>query len=214
MHTTNDRHSAPGVMGRVLHSPAAYDLLAGLLLLGRERAFREGLVTLADLEPGQSVLDVGCGTGSLAIAAKRRVGAAGTVDGLDASPEMIEAARRKAGKAGVEVTFTTGVVEALPYADGRFDVVMSTLMLHHLPSVARELCAREMRRVLKPAGRILAVDFGASSGHGHGLFQHFHRHGNVAVEEIATLLRGAGLTILGSGPVGVRNMNFVLATRP
>ena len=66
MTTTKNRHSAPGTKGRVLHSAAGYDLLAWLLLLGRERAFRERLVGLARLEPGQSVLDIGCGTGSLA----------------------------------------------------------------------------------------------------------------------------------------------------
>jgi ubiquinone/menaquinone biosynthesis C-methylase UbiE len=113
----NDRHSAPGTKGRVLHSAVGYDLLAWLLLLGRERAFRERLVRLARLESGQSVLDIGCGTGSLALAAKRRVGHSGTVQGIDASPEMITRARKKASKAGVDVTFTDGVVETLPFPD-------------------------------------------------------------------------------------------------
>jgi ubiquinone/menaquinone biosynthesis C-methylase UbiE len=180
-------------------------------LLGRERAFRERLVQLARLEPGQSVLDVGCGTGSLAIAAKRRVGAAGTVQGIDASPEMIARARTKARKAGLDVHFTIGVVEALPFPDGHFDAVLSTLMLHHLPRDARQQCAREMRRVLKPGGHVLAVDFGGAARDRKGLIGHFHRHGRVEVHDIVKLLGEAGFEIAESGAVGVRDMNFVLA---
>jgi ubiquinone/menaquinone biosynthesis C-methylase UbiE len=211
MTKTKDRHSAPGTKGRVLHSAAGYDLLAWLLLLGKEGTFRERLVLLAALEPGESVLDIGCGTGSLAMAAKRRVGPSGTVQGIDASPEMIARARRKARKAGLDVTFTTGVVEALPFPDGHFDAVLSTLMLHHLPREPRQQCAREMRRVLKPGGRVLAVDFGGATGDRKSLLEHFHRHGRVDVHDIVTLLSEAGLEIVESGAVGIRDMNFVLA---
>jgi ubiquinone/menaquinone biosynthesis C-methylase UbiE len=209
---TRGRRSAPGTKGRVLHSAAGYDLLAWLLLLGRERAFRDRLVRLARLEPGQSVLDIGCGTGSLAIAAKRRVGPFGSVHGIDASPEMIARARKKASKAGVDVTFTTGVVEELPFPDEHFDAALSTLMLHHLPRAAREQCVRETRRVLKPGGRVLAVDFGGATGDRRSLIEHFHRHGRVDVHDIVKLLSEAGLEIIESGPVGVRDLNFVLAT--
>ena len=90
--------AAPVTKGRVMRSSARYyDLLVWLLTLGRERAFRERLIELARLRPGEWVLDVGCGTGTLAIAAKRRVGPAGNVHGIDASPEMIAAqvARRR-----------------------------------------------------------------------------------------------------------------------
>ncbi len=211
MTKTKDRHSAPGTKGRVLHSAAGYDVLACLLLLGRERAFRERLVRLARLKPGQSVLDIGCGTGSLAIAAKRRVEPSGTVQGIDASPEMIARARRKASKAGVDVAFTNGVVEALPFPDGHFDAVLSTLMLHHLPRDARQQCACEMRRVLKPGGRVLAVDFGGPAGDRKSLMEHFHRHGRVEVHDIVQLLSDAGLKTVESGAVGVRDLNFVLA---
>src|SRR5687768_2717271 len=158
--TTNDGATVPRTKGLVMHSQARYyDLLAWLLTLGREPAFRARLVDLARLKPGEAVLDVGCGTGTLAIAARQRVGAAGTVHGIDASPEMIAQARRKAMKAGIDVVFQSGIVEALPFPDAHFDVVLSTLMLHHLPRLVREQCAREMRRVLKPGGRLLAVDF-------------------------------------------------------
>src|SRR5262245_39034218 len=165
MTKVEEQNVTPATTGLVLHGTARfYDLMAWVFMLGRERVFREKVIDLARLKPGESVLDVGCGTGTLAIAAKRRVGSTGMVYGLDASPEMIVRAERKAKKERVEVVFKIGVVEALPFPDAHFDVVLSTLMLHHLPRKAREQCAREMRRVLKPSGRVLAVDFGGSEG--------------------------------------------------
>src|SRR5215510_13335927 len=95
----------PSRTGKVLHAAAAYDLLVWLITLGRERTFREKMLRLAHLEPGESVLDVGCGTGSLAIVAKRQVGPTGTVCGVDASPEMIARAEKKSRKRGVGVVF-------------------------------------------------------------------------------------------------------------
>jgi SAM-dependent methyltransferase len=87
---------------------------------------------------------VGCGTGTLAIAAKRQVGTMGTVYGVDASPEMIARAGKKASKAGVEIVLKNGLAEALPFPDGHFDAVLSTVMLHHLPGKLRSQCAGEM----------------------------------------------------------------------
>jgi ubiquinone/menaquinone biosynthesis C-methylase UbiE len=112
----------------------------------------------------------------------------------------------------VDVTFTNGVVEGLPFPGEHFDTVLSTLMLHHLPRAAREQCVREIRRVLKPGGRVLAVDFGGTTGGRKSFIEHFHRHGRVDVHDIIKLLSEAGLEIIESGPVGVRDLNFVLAT--
>ena len=78
---------------KVIHWARAYDLLVWALMLGRERTFREKTLDLACLAEGDSVLDVGCGTGTLAILAKNRVGNLGKVTGVDASPEMINRAR-------------------------------------------------------------------------------------------------------------------------
>jgi ubiquinone/menaquinone biosynthesis C-methylase UbiE len=199
---------APRTNGRVLHWAARYDLLAWLFTRGRERAFRERLLDLARLEPGQSVLDVGCGTGTLAIAATRRVQPTGAVHGIDASPQMIARATRKAAKAGAPAVFQVAAAERMPFPEGNFDVVLSTLMLHHLPRKTRQQCANEIRRVLKPGGRVLAVDFGRPAH--RGLAAHFHRHGHVAVEDIRSVLGGAGLTVVESGPVGMGNLHFVL----
>ena len=208
---STDRHSMPGARGLVLHAAAGYDFLAWVLLRGREREFRDRLVRLARVEPGEAVLDIGCGTGSLAIAAKRRVGPSGLVHGIDASPEMIVRARKKASRAGMEVTFTLAAAEALPFPDGSVDVVLSTLMLHHLPRPTREQCAREVRRVLKPGGRVLAVDFGKPAGRPRSFIDHLHRHGGVDLGAIRELLQQAQFEIIESGAVGVQDLNFVLA---
>ena len=205
----------PRTSGIVLHSPRLYDLTVWLAFLGKEHSFREKVLNLGRVARGESVLDAGCGTGTLAIAAKKRVGAAGAVHGLDASMEMLERAEKKARKAGVEVFFRSGVAEALPFADAQFNVVLSTVMLHHLPQKARLQFASEIRRVLKPAGRVLIVDFEGFSDQKRSILSHFHRpHGHVRVQDIVALLTQAGLKTIESGDVGMRDLQFVLATRP
>jgi ubiquinone/menaquinone biosynthesis C-methylase UbiE len=196
--------------GRILHDARAYDLLAWLFMRGDEGAFRQQIVDLARLAPGESILDIGCGTGTLAILAKKYAGPTSAVQGVDASPEMIERAQKKAKRAGVEVSFERALVEALPFAAGRFDVVFSTLMLHHLPRPVREQCAREIRRVAKSGARVVVVDFGAASPR-KGLLAHFHRHGRVAQHEVVRVLRDAGLSIVESGPMGPHDAYFVVA---
>jgi ubiquinone/menaquinone biosynthesis C-methylase UbiE len=211
---TTTENVAPGTTGLVLHAAAGYDLLIWLVTFGRERAFREKILQLAHLQPGEFVLDVGCGTGTLAIAAKRQVGSTGAVYGLDASPEMIARANKKARKAGVDVVFKNAAAQALPFPDAQFDAALTTLMLHHLPRKARQQCTCEIRRVLKPGGRVLAVDFGGSAPARRGLFRHFHRHGHVNLRDIIGLLTEAGLSAVESGAVGMKDLQFVLATVP
>ena len=199
--------------GRVLHSAGAYDWLAWLLLGGRERAFRQRVLELAHVTTRDAVLDVGCGTGTLAILAKERVGPSGAAHGIDASPEMIAKARRKAKRAGLEVSFEQAVVEAMPFPAQKFDAVLSTLMLHHLPRPVREQCAREMRRVARPGGRIVVVDFGARTGAG-SILERFHRHGRIEPAEIQRVLTDAGLRVEQSGAMGLHDLQFVVARVP
>ncbi len=196
--------------GLVLHSAARYDLLVWLKTLGRERTFRKQMLNFARLKTGESVLDVGCGTGTLAIEAKRQVGPRGMVCGIDASPEMVARAERKARRAGMEVTFREDAAQAMPFPDAYFDVVVSTLVLHHLPRKGRQQCAAEMRRVVKPQGRVLVVDFASGGSHGQRLLAHFHRHGGSKLDDVIALLSEAGLSVRESGVAG-SDMLFALA---
>src|SRR5262245_60234703 len=107
------------------------------------------LVKHAGIRAGQEVLDVGCGTGVVAITAAR-IGARGR--GLDLTPELLERARENARIAGVEIDFLEGDVEALPFADATFDVVLS--QFGHMFAPRPEIAVREMLRVLKPGGTI------------------------------------------------------------
>ena len=202
---------APRTHGSVINWAAQYDFVAWLMTLGKERELRERTLSLAGLREGDTVLDVGCGTGTLAIAASRHVGAAGRVRGIDASPPMIARATRKAAKAAVEATFQVALAESLPFSDAAFDVVLSTLMLHHLPRKTRQQCGAEIERVLKPGGRVLAVDFGRPKR--RGFLSHFHRHGHVTVDDIVRLLKEAGLRPIRQGAVGMNNLDFVLAKK-
>lgn len=211
--TTAPQASAPATKGMVVHWAARYDLLIWALTLGRERRLRERLLEPVNLRAGESVLDVGCGTGTLAMIARDRVGPAGSVHGIDPSPEMIVRARHKAAKSVVDVTFDTAVAESLPFSDGRFDVVLCTVMLHHLPRAIRAQSIREMGRVLKPGGRLLAVDFG-ERGHGGGLIARIHRRAQLRGRELEELVGVGGLRVIDSGAVGMWNLQFAVAESP
>jgi len=201
--------------GRVLHWAFRYDVLVWLVSFGRERDFREKTLRFARLKSGESVLDIGCGTGTLAIAAKRHLGMAGIVHGIDASSEMIARAKKKARKAGADVSFQIALAEALPFPDGQFDAVVSTVMLHHLPRKPRQQCASEVRRVLKPGGRVLAVDFAGETRQRPWLPKHFHgRHGRVAPQDLIALFTDSGLRLIENGPLGFGDMHYVLAEAP
>ena len=126
---------------------------------GYGETFRKEIVNQAALKPGESVLDCGCGTGTLAIIAKRQVGG-GRVHGIDLSPDQLKIAKRKAQKEGPGLEFHEGSVDELPFPDATFDAIFCTLMLHHLPRKVKSAAFQEMRRVLRPGGRIVIADFG------------------------------------------------------
>jgi len=199
--------------GIVLHAAGGYDLLLSMLSLGREKKFRRRILSKANLVAGEHVLDIGCGTGTTAMLAKEIVGAQGLVCGVDASAQMIARARRKASRASLDIDFTQGLVESLPFGDGQFDVVLSSMMLHHLPAKLRRQCASEVRRVLKPGGRIFAVDFTTAPSE-KGFIAHFHRHGHISFAELVEIFRQAGMTIRSSGEAGLVDLHYVLATVP
>jgi ubiquinone/menaquinone biosynthesis C-methylase UbiE len=152
---------SPHTHGRPIHWAWFYDTFVWLTSLGQERFLRRMTLDLAQLRPGEKVLDVGCGTGSLTIGAEERVGPTGEAHGIDAAVEMIGAARAKAEKAVASVDFRVGLAECLPFPDDAVDVVLSSLMVHHLPGVdLKRQSFAEMHRVLKPGGRLLIVDIG------------------------------------------------------
>ena len=201
----------PGTGSKLIRWARSYDLLVWVLTLGRDRAFREKTLDLAQVAPGESVLDIGCGTGTLAIAAKQRVGLAASVTGVDARREMIARARKKARNAGADVTFAAADVENLPYSAGTFDVVLSTVMLHHLSEQARQKCISEVRRVLKPGGRLLVLDFGGAATQRRTRAGRMHHHAQFNLLEVVPQVRAAGLSRLESGSAGFRDLQFVRA---
>lgn len=199
--------------GAIVHWAGRYDFLISVLTLGAERRFRERLLEPAHLRAGESVLDIGCGTGSLAIVARRQVGTAGDVHGIDPSPEMIDRARRKATRAHTDVGFEVAYAQALPYPDARFDVVLSSVMLHHIPRAGREEALREVQRVLKPDGRLFAVDFGIDKSGTKGLLGHLHRHGGLSSRDLTLLATQAGFHVTDSGPLGRWDLQYVSAVK-
>jgi SAM-dependent methyltransferase len=116
----------------------------------------------------------------------------------------------------VGVRFEVGVIEALPHPDGQFDVVLSSLMLHHLPDELKRRGFAEVRRVLRPAGRFVAVDFGATPGEGlgHVACALGLRKGRDHAERLAEMLREAGFGSVETGPTGQRGLAFIRGLKP
>jgi ubiquinone/menaquinone biosynthesis C-methylase UbiE len=164
-------------------------------LLGIEPAHRR-LLEQADIQPGHRVLEIGCGTGNLAVLTKRLHPEAKVV-GLDPDPKALARARRKAEREGISVTFDRGFSDALPYPEGSFDRVLSALMFHHLLNLndkAKTLI--EARRVLAPGGSLHLLDFGGATARSDGIFSRLLHHteqlrDNVG-DRIPTLMREAG----------------------
>ncbi len=204
---------SPETQGNVLHKAVPYDFHTRRLLKSSEASIH----MLSGLKPGDKVLDVGCGSGRLTIAAQTWVNPAGEAHGIDPSPEMIEVARRNAARAGQPVKFETGMVEALPFPDGSFDVVMSRLVLHHLPGDLKSRGLAEMRRVLKPGGLCLVIDFEPPKS---PLLRHLtrvilnHTMAQVDIREYMPLLTAAGFTEVETGPTGSRLLSYVRGKSP
>ncbi len=125
----------------------------------RESLIKGRLVEQLKIEKGDRVLDIGCGTGTLALMIKKRHADAEVI-GLDGDPGVLAIARKKAAKLGVEIGLDCGMGFALPYPDGFFDRVVSSLMLHHLTRDNKKRALAEARRVLRPGGQLHIADFG------------------------------------------------------
>jgi SAM-dependent methyltransferase len=134
-----------------------YDMAIRLTM--REGLLRPLIIQMLQLQPGMAVLDVGCGTGSLAIQIKHANPLVEVV-GVDPDPDVLRIARTKAQRSGTPLDFTQGNAERLPFETRSFDVVVSSLAFHHLTPGAKEKALGEAFRVLKPGGRLTIADFG------------------------------------------------------
>jgi len=159
MHNEPKTKSGPETTGTTIHWASQYDIFTSLMGLGVNRPNSRMVIELAKIKAGDKVLDVGCGTGNLTLTAKLYTGASGSVYGIDASPEMIELAQKKAKRLGSETIFEVGLIEKLAYPDNTFDTVISRLVIHHLPDDLKRIAFTEILRVLKADGHLLVADF-------------------------------------------------------
>ena len=216
---THTHESPAQTEGRLIRWASFYDGLVNIVTLGHVRLLRNLTVDQALLKPGEKVLDVGCGTGGVTIPAKLRVGKTGEAAGIDPSPEMIAVARKKAGRAGLEIDFRVGVIESLPYGDATFDAVTSSLMMHHLPEHLQAKGLAEIKRVLKPGGRLLIADMTRSTTSMHerifaALTMH-HGHGTqFGIEDLPKLLKRAGFKEIRQLDDHFLTIGFVRAINP
>ena len=125
----------------------------------RELELKRRLIVQARIEPGQRVLDLGCGTATLTILLKQTHPAAEVV-GLDGDPKILTIAEAKVAKAGVDLTLDQGLAYDMPYPDQSFDRVVSSLVIHHLTTENKRRAFKEIYRVLRPGGELHVLDFG------------------------------------------------------
>lgn len=138
-----------------------YDAVVGVTT--REQVFKRALIAQADIAPGHQVLDLACGTGTLAIWLKQGEPSA-RVTGVDGDPAMLALATTKAAAAGVSITFEPALANALPFASATFDRALSSLFFHHLTLEQKRLAALELFRVLKPGAELHVADWGVPTG--------------------------------------------------
>jgi ubiquinone/menaquinone biosynthesis C-methylase UbiE len=181
-------------------------------LMGVPRVHRR-LVELAGVEPGHRVLEIGCGTGNLALRAQRMHPDAELV-GIDPDPLALARARRKAERKGLPVRFDQGKAGELPYPDESMDRVLSAFMFHHLDDAEKRRALAEIGRVLRPGGQLHLVDV---AGHHHGSFgermQRSERLRDNAGDGIPDRMREAGFTDVRTGERGRLRTTFYRAAR-
>lgn len=134
-----------------------YDFLANILGFGITE--RKKILELLKIKPHARLFDAGCGTGSLLTLAKKRYPKNEMV-GIDIDKHVLKIAKQKMKKDKVVVKLDRGSLDQLPYSDAMFDVVVSSLVFHHLPLDTKRKAMKEIKRVMKKRGRFLLVDFG------------------------------------------------------
>lgn len=192
--------------GRVIRWAWFYDIGMNILFLGKRNKLDENATQLAEIKPGDKVLDVGCGTGNLAIAAKKIAGDKGEIFGIDPSSEMIEFASKKALKEKIDISFQIGAIENIPFPDNSFDVVLSTLMIHHLPGDELKIKGfSEIHRVLKSGGCLLVVDIDTPNA----LIAFLSSHHKTSPRQYQPLMEKSGFREIEFGRTGFRMFSFI-----
>jgi ubiquinone/menaquinone biosynthesis C-methylase UbiE len=139
-------------------NPRMYDLVTALMMTGRQKAIRQMTIELAEIHTGNQVLEIGCGTGTLTILAKKQTGENGLVFGIDPLPQMIKRAQQKAAKSKLKIDFQIAPYEQIPFPENHFDVVLASFMIFHTNDDTRQQGLNEVFRVLKPGGKFLIID--------------------------------------------------------
>jgi ubiquinone/menaquinone biosynthesis C-methylase UbiE len=185
-------HHVPG-LGHARLTPL-YDIVTRLVGMP---AVHDRLLRQSDVRPDHRVLEIGCGTGNLALRVKRAQPGA-HVAGIDPDSRAVVIAQGKAARAGFDIDWTSGVAQRLPYPDGAFDRVLSSLMLHHLDTEQRSAALAEARRVLAVDGSLHAVDLGGTTDHKDGFItRKLARTARLADnyhDQLVTSLTDAGFT--------------------
>ncbi len=150
--------------GRTIGTPRMYDLVTAVLFAGRRRQAFRALAVASGARTGDRILDVGCGTGYFVRMLAEIAGPPGAVVGVDAAPEMIAHASSRS-RSAANVSFEVGSAGALSFPDSSFDVVVSSLTMHHVAPAEQLAAVQEMRRVLRPGGTLLIAEFQAPTGH-------------------------------------------------
>ena len=134
-------------------------LYDGVAWVVGERRFKRHLIACARIEPGQRVLDVGCGTGTLALLVREMCPGA-IITGMDIDPRILAIARRKIARAGADIDVQQSSATDPPFPPASFDRVLSTLMLHHLTTPQKQATFSAVRRLLRPGGELHVADWG------------------------------------------------------
>jgi SAM-dependent methyltransferase len=202
-------------IGTLHGSGRTYDVCAAVFFGGRRRRVFTQLAAKSGAVPGDRVLDVGCGTGYFTRVMAQVVGPSGIAVGIDPSVEAISDARRATGLANC--TFMEGVAEALDAPDGSYDVVVSSLMVHHVPETVRARAIGEMFRVLRPGGSVLLAEFRPpASRTGRRLVTTFTGHHAMAenrVDLLQPMAEDAGFEQVHSGDLRPW-ITYIRARRP
>jgi ubiquinone/menaquinone biosynthesis C-methylase UbiE len=187
--------------------------VVNLITFGKTDAIHRETLALVDLYAGDAVLDVGCGTGALVTEAERIVGAGGIVVGLDVEPAMVKQAKRRADDR--QVVFEVASIDHIPYPDDTFDVVFSTLMYHHLTEVERTTGIEEVRRVLKPGGRLVVVDINPTR---RSILTLLPGHSSIEPEdyvrtEVAARMEEASFVVVEDGPHPSKQLSYAIGQK-